>query len=109
VSEIPTSNWGFLSDLRQYGTFVGLAFAGSFLRANKWKDEATNPVVWFRVVTEIATAIAVGSVAVGIGEYFHLDQRVIGGLCGLLGLLGPAFFASAGDAVLAIAKERFGK
>lgn len=107
MSEIPGA--GVLSDLRQYGAFAALAFAGSFLRANKWKDEATGKIVWFRVITEIGTAIAVGSVAVGIGEYYHLDPRVVGGLCGLLGLLGPAFFASAGEVLLAILKERFSK
>lgn len=97
------------SELKQYGSFAGLAFAGSFLRANKWKDEGSDKIVWFRVITEIGTAIAVGSVAVGIGEYYHLDLRVVGGLCGLLGLLGPAFFASAGDVLLSIAKSRFSK
>lgn len=98
-----------LNELRQYGAFAALAFAGSFMRANKWKDEVTGKIVWFRVITEMATAVAVGAVAVGIGEYYHLDQRVVGGLCGLLGLLGPAFFASAGEVILSIVKERFGK
>jgi phage shock protein PspC (stress-responsive transcriptional regulator) len=97
------------AEIRQYGAFAGLAFAGSFLRASKWKDEGSDKIVWFRVITEIGTAIAVGAVAVGIGEYYHLDMRVVGGLCGLLGLLGPAFFASLGDVVLGIIKEKFSK
>lgn len=91
-----------------YIGYAGLAFAGSFMRASRWRDEATGKIVWWRVLTEIPTAIAVGSIAVGIGEYYHLDPKIIGGICGLLGLLGPAFFASAGDTVLAILRKRFG-
>lgn len=107
MSEIPTP--GILVEARSYAAFIGVVFAGSFLRANRWRDEATGQIVWFRVLTEIPTAIAVGAVAVGIGQYYHLDARIIGGICGLLGLLGPAFFTSAGDALLDILKSRLEK
>lgn len=104
MSQVPVP-----SGVWEYAGYFGVAFAGSFLRANKWRDEEKGNIVYFRVVAEIATAIAVGSIAVGVGEYFHLDRRIIGGICGALGLLGPAFFTAAGDTVLAIAKSRFGK
>lgn len=100
---------GFFIEARSYAAFIGVAFAGSFLRANRWRDEDTKQIVWFRVFTEIPTAIAVGAVAVGIGQYYHLDSRIVGGICGLMGLLGPAFFTSAGDALLDILKSRFSK
>lgn len=99
---------GAIAQVTEYGAYIGVAFAGSFLRASKWRDDATGNIVWFRVFTEIPTAIAVGAVAVGIGEYYHLDNRIIGGICGLLGLLGPAFFSSLGDAVISIIKAKLG-
>ena len=91
-----------------YVEFALVAFAGSFLRANRWRDDATGKIIWFRVVTEIPTAIAVGAVAAGVGTYYKLDPRIIGGIAGTLGLLGPAFFTSAGDAVISIAKAKLG-
>lgn len=107
MNDIPTP--GFFSEFRSYATFIGVAFAGSFLRANRWRDEVTQKIIWSRVLTEIPTAVAVGAIAVGVGEYYHLEARIIGGICGLLGLLGPAFFTSAGDALLDILKNRFSK
>jgi phage shock protein PspC (stress-responsive transcriptional regulator) len=107
MSDLPSS--GFLIEARSYAAFIGVAFAGSFLRANRWRDEETKQIIWFRVFTEIPTAIAVGAVAVGVGEYYKLDARIVGGICGLLGLLGPAFFTSAGDALLDILKNRLSK
>lgn len=92
----------------EYSSYISVAFAGSFLRASKWRDDVTGHIIWFRVLTEIPTAIAVGAVAVGIGEYYHLDSRIVGGICGLLGLLGPAFFTSAGDAIISIIKAKLG-
>lgn len=99
---------GALAQVAEYSGYIGVAFAGSFLRASKWRDDVTGKIIWFRVMTEIPTAIAVGAVAVGIGEYYHLDNRIIGGICGLLGLLGPAFFSSLGDAVISILKAKLG-
>lgn len=104
----PPITSGIAEQALQYSGFVGVSFAGSFLRANKWKDDATGRIVWLRVLTEIPTAIAVGAVAIGIGEYYKLDGKIIGGLCGLLGLLGPAFFTAAGDAILSIVKAKLG-
>lgn len=98
---------GLGSELAEYGGFIGISFAGSFLRANKWLDES-GKIIWFRVLTEIPTAVAVGAVAVGIGTYYKLDMRIIGGICGLLGLLGPAFFSSLGDAIISILKSKLG-
>lgn len=91
-----------------YAEFLGVAFAGSFLRASKWRDDTTGNIIWFRVFTEIPTAVAIGAVAVGIGDYYHLDNRIIGGICGLLGLLGPAFLSSLGDTIIAIIKAKLG-
>jgi phage shock protein PspC (stress-responsive transcriptional regulator) len=107
MADIPST--GFLIETRSYAAFIGVAFAGSFLRASRWRDEETKQIVWFRVMTEIPIAIAVGAIAVGIGEYYKLDPRIVGGICGLLGLLGPAFFTSAGDALLDVLKNRFSK
>ncbi len=100
----PSLSAGFIN----YAEFMGVAFMGSFLRANKWKDDVTGRIIWFRVITEVATAIAVGAVAAGIGQYYNLDPRITGGISGTLGLLGPAFFSSAGDAILAIVKAKLG-
>jgi len=99
---------GVVEQAAQYGGYIGISFAGSFLRANQWRDDATGQIIWFRVFTEIPTAIAVGAVAVGIGDYYHLDMRIIGGICGLLGLLGPAFFTAAGTTILSILKAKLG-
>lgn len=99
---------GAAAQLVEYGSYVSVAFAGSFLRASKWRDDTSGQIIWFRVLTEIPTAVAVGAVAVGIGEYYKLDSRIIGGICGLLGLLGPAFFTSMGDAVISIIKAKLG-
>lgn len=98
-----------LNEVRDYALYIGVAFAGSFMRASRWKDETTGKIVWFRVATEIPTAIAIGAIAVGIGEYYHLDRRIIGGICGLLGLLGPAFFAGLGETIQEVIKARLGK
>lgn len=99
---------GLAEQAAQYGGFIGVSFAGSFLRANSWRDEANGRIIWFRVFTEIPTAVAVGAVSVGIGDYYHLDTRIIGGICGLLGLLGPAFFTAAGATILSILKSKLG-
>lgn len=102
---MPPPNLG----LMEYLSYGGLAFAGSFLRANKWRNETSGDIVWSRIVIEVPIAIAVGSVAVGVGTYYKLDPKIIGGICGLLGLLGPAFFTSLGDAVISVIKSKFGK
>ncbi len=95
-------------DTVTYSEFIAVTFFGSFMRANKWRDDTNGKIVWFRVFIEIPTAVAVGAVAIGIGSYYHLDNRIIGGICGLLGLLGPAFFSSAGDTILSIIKSKLG-
>lgn len=91
-----------------YASYVGIAFMGSFMRAAKWRDDQSGKILWWRVVTEMPIAVAVGSVAVGIGEFYHWDAKIIGGVCGLLGLLGPAFFTSLGEAVVSILQTKFG-
>lgn len=107
MTDIPVvANW--VGEVRAYSAYIALAFAGSFLRASQWQDEH-GKVMWFRVFTEIPTAVAVGAIAVGIGQYFHLEPKIIGGLCGVLGLLGPAFFRAAGDSILEIVKSRLSK
>lgn len=97
-----------LNTIRDYAEFAALAFAGSFLRASKWQN-GDGKIVWGRVFFELPVAIATGSVGYGIGEYFHLAPQITGGICGLLGLLGPAFFTSLGDAIVSVIKSRFGK
>lgn len=104
MSQVPVP-----SGVWEYAGYFGVAFAGSFLRANKWRDEETGRIVWLRVIAEIGTAVAVGSMAAGFGTYYHLLPPIIGGLCGGLGILGPAFFSAAGDTLLTIAKSKFGK
>lgn len=95
--------------LVDYAGYIGLAFAGSFLRANKWQDDSTKRILWTRVLFEVPIAIAVGAVAIGAGDYYHVSKPIVGGLCALLGLLGPAFFTGIGDTILTILKGRFGK
>lgn len=91
-----------------YLEFAGVAFCGSFLRANKWRDEITGKIIWSRILTEIPVAIAIGGVAAGVGAYKHLDPAIVGGIAGLLGLLGAAFFTGLNDAVISILKAKLG-
>lgn len=107
MSDLPPLNWA--SGAIEYAGYIGLAFAGSFLRANKWQNEATGKIVWGKVLFEIPVSIAVGAVAIGIGDYEHVSKPIIGGICALLGLLGPAFFTGLGDAILQILQNKFGK
>ncbi len=95
--------------LAEYAGYIGLAFAGAFLRANKWLDEDTKRILWSRVLFEVPIAIAVGAVAIGIGDYEHVSKPIVGGICALLGLLGPAFFTGVGDTILTVIKGRFEK
>ncbi len=102
----PPASW--ISGAADYAGYIGVAFAGSFLRANQWRNAATGDVIWGKVLFEIPVAIAVGAVAIGLGEYFHLDPKITGGICGILGLLGPAFFSALGDTILTILKNKLG-
>lgn len=97
------------SYIGEYAGYIGLAFAGSFLRANKWQDDTTKRIIWTRVLFEVPVAIAVGAMAIGIGDYWHVSKPIVGAICALLGLLGPAFFTGLGDTVLLILKSRFEK
>lgn len=96
-----------INAFQEYLGYAALAFFGSFLRANKWQRE-DGSVIWGKVLVEIPVAIAVGSVAIGVGEYYHLSGPIVGGLCGLLGLLGPAFFTSIGDVLITFLKTKLG-
>ena len=89
-------------------SYVGLAFAGSFLRAAKWRDDK-GKVVWSRVFIELPVAFATASVAGSLGVYMNWQPPIIYGICGLLGLMGPAFFTGLGEALLSVIKSRFGK
>lgn len=91
-----------------YAGYIGLAFAGSFLRANQWLNPATNRVIWGKVLFEIPVSIATGAVAIGVGDYEHVSKPIVGGICALLGLLGPAFFTGLGNTVLEILRSRLG-
>lgn len=107
MANIPPASW--FSGAAEYMGYIALAFAGSFLRANKWQNESTGKIVWGKVLFEIPVSIAVGAVAIGIGDYAHVSKPIIGGICALLGLLGPAFFTGLGDTILTILQNRFGK
>jgi hypothetical protein len=92
-------------NLANYALAGFLAFCGAFLRAARWRDEATGRVRWWKIATEIPVAIAFGAVAVGVGTYYQVSAPVYGGLAGLFGLLGP----SGLEAFLAIVRMRIGK
>lgn len=106
MAQMPPTPW--LAGAADYAEYIGLAFAGSFLRANQWQSAATGKVLWGKVLFEIPVSIAVGAVAIGIGDYEHVSKPIVGGLCALLGLLGPAFFSGLGDTILAILRGKFG-
>lgn len=50
-----------------------------------------------RFLTEAATAVGLSMAAVAVGEYFHVDLKILVGVAVFAGWLGPA---AVGDLVL---------
>lgn len=77
------------AEYTQYAWLSLAALAGSVARAGKWTDEA-GKFVFSRLITEIATAGVLGTIAAGFGAWMEWKPEIIGGMAGCLGLLGPA-------------------
>lgn len=52
-------------------------------------DPDTHQFVWQKFVTEAATAVGLAVVIISAGQYYHVDPKVIAGLCVGGGWLGP--------------------
>ena len=91
-------------DFGNYAWMGLLAFCGAFMRAARWYDPDTKKFLLWKMLMELPVAFASGAVAIGVGSYFNWDLRIVGGIAGLLGLLGPA----ALDAVLTFFKAKLG-
>lgn len=70
------------------------SLCGSIARAAQWRDPKTGKFMWWKIAVEIATALFLGEVALGIEGYFNIDSRATYALAGLLGYLGPAVVAT---------------
>lgn len=73
----------------QYAWLSLVALLGSVARAGRWTD-ANGKFMPSRIVTEIASAIVLGSITVAVGTYFNLKPEISGGLAGASGLIGAA-------------------
>lgn len=73
----------------QYGGMAALAGVGSVARGKQWFGQ-DGRFMWAKFLSEAATAIGLGVVIVAAGEYWHIDARVLSGLCVGAGWLGPA-------------------
>jgi hypothetical protein len=73
----------------EYAWLSLLALCGSIARAGKWTDDG-GKFMPSKLITELASAVVLGSLAVGAGAYFSLKPAIMGGLAGGLGLLGAA-------------------
>lgn len=76
----------------EYGEYAWLslvALFGSVARAGKWVD-ANGKFMPSRLITELATAILLGTIAAGAGAYMNWKPEIVGGIAGCLGLIGPA-------------------
>jgi phage shock protein PspC (stress-responsive transcriptional regulator) len=87
-----------------YAWMGTLAFCGAFMRAARWYDPKTEKFLPWKMLRELPVAFASGAVAIGIGSYFNWDIRIVGGIAGLMGLLGPSVF----DAILTFIKVKLG-
>ena len=90
-------------DYLNYAWMGFLAFCGAFMRVTRWMKD-NGAIDWMKVVGELFTAIAVGAVAIGIGDYENISKPVVGAVAGLGGFLGPAGF----EAILNVIRSKIG-
>lgn len=74
--------------LRDYGAVSVAALAGSVTNGGRWVDVNGN-FSRARAVTELATAVSMSVGLMAVGEYTHVDLKVLCGLGVLGGWLGP--------------------
>lgn len=71
----------------QYGLFSLAALLGSIARAGKWTDDR-GKFSPSKLITEMAAAIVLGIMAVGLSAYMGWKPEIGGGLAGAGGLMG---------------------
>ena len=81
--------------LPEYGAMAFAAFVGSVARGRNWVDGGRFLIAKF--VTEVCTAVGLSMAVVAVGEYFHVDMKILVGLAVFSGWLGPA---AASDLVM---------
>lgn len=75
--------------LPEYSVMGFAALIGSVARGRSWQGP-DGKLVMARAVTELATAVGLSMGVVGLGEWLHVDIKVLVGLAVFSGWLGPA-------------------
>lgn len=83
--------------LPPYGATAAAALFGSVARGKTWRGE-DGKIQMGRVFPEIATALGLSIGVMALGEYGHVDLKILAGLAVFAGWLGPA---AVSDMVLA--------
>lgn len=73
----------------EYAWLSLIALMGSIARAGKWTDD-NGKFMPSKLITELASAAVLGSIAVAAGSYFHWKPEISGGVAGASGLIGAA-------------------
>lgn len=79
-----------------YGATALAAFIGSLARGRSWHGP-DGRLVMARFLSEGATAMGLSMAVVALGEYAHIDLKILVGIAVFTGWLGPA---AVGDLVL---------
>ena len=83
-----------------YGATAGAALVGSIARGRSWLG-ADGRFRMTRLLPEVATAVGLSFGIMAVGEWGHVDLKVLAGMAVFAGWLGPA-------AVADMALARFG-
>lgn len=83
--------------LPQYGGMSALALFGSLARGRSWRSQ-DGKLMWARVIPEAATAVCLSVAVMALGDWVHVDLKIVAAIAVFAGWLGPA---AVGDMVLA--------
>ena len=78
--------------LPPYGATAIAALCGSVARGKTWRGE-DGKFQMAKVIPEVATALGLSMGVMALGEYGHVDLKILAGLAVFAGWLGPAAVA----------------